>query len=357
MKPALVVDAHSPGPSGLGRYTREMVRALAARDDFRMIYLAGDPAEVAGWLGDAHGPTPLSIIPFAHARHSLRIPFDWRRVEGGVPGPRVSWFPHWDGAWAARPGVTTIHDLLSLHEPGLVGLAKRAYARAWMQRMVRNSAALVTGSAHTARQVLAEFPEARGKITAIHHGVAEAFFAAQPSPNAAPFLLTVGNKRPHKRFETAIRAFARLAAERPELELVMVGSRDPHGEALRALAATLGVAGRVHDVTALDDRALAQRYANAEAMLLTSRDEGFGLIAVEAMAAGAPVVAVDRGPFREVVGDAGVLVPFDDDRAMADAIRSLDRGRLIALGRARAAGFTWARAAAELARILLAAAH
>jgi len=350
MKPALLVDAHSPGPSGLGRYTREMLRALAGRDDFRAIHIAGDPAEVSGWVSGA------TVIPFKHRRHSPWVPRDWSRVEAAVPGPRVSWFPHWDGAWTARPGVTTIHDLLSLQESGIVGAAKRAYARAWMQRMVRHSAALVTGSEHTALQVVAEFPEAAGKITAIHHGVADVFFDARPSASPMRYLLTVGNKRPHKRFETAIRAFARVAPERPELQLVMVGHRDPHASALRALAASLGVAQRIHDATALTDAELAQRYANAEAMLLTSRDEGFGLIAIEAMAAGAPVIAVDRGPFREVVGEAGILVPFDDDRAMADAIRTLDRAHYIALGRARAEAFTWARAAAELARILLAAA-
>lgn len=351
MKPALIVDAHSPGPSGLGRYTREMVRALAARDDFGRIYLAGDPAEVAGWVSDA------TVIPFAHGRHSPLVPINWARVESGVTGPRVSWFPHWDGAWSATPGVTTIHDLLALQESGPAGAAKRIYARAWMQRMVRGSAALITGSAHTALQVVAEFPEATGKITAIHHGVAETFFRATAAPAGKAYLLTVGNKRPHKRFETAIRAFARLAAERPELELIMVGHRDPHHVALRRLATELGVGARVHDITALDDDALAQLYAGAEAMLLTSRDEGFGLIAIEAMAAGAPVVAVDRGPFREVVGDAGVLVPFDDDAAMANALRTLDRAACIANGRARAAQFTWARAAAELAHVLLRAAH
>lgn len=356
MKPALIVDAHSPGPSGLGRYAREMVRALAARDDFRMIYLAGDPAELARWLSDSRGPTPLSLIPFRHVRYSARIPFDWRRVETGVPGPRVSWFPHWDGAWAATPGVTTFHDLLHLDMDGPVGLAKRVYARTWMARMASHSAALITGSAHTAAQVIAEFPAAAGKITPIHHGVADVFFAAKASESHAPYLLTVGNKRPHKRFETAIRAFARLAAERPNLQLVMVGPRGPHCAVLHRLAEQLGVAERVLDLEALPDAELAQRYANAEAMLLTSRDEGFGLIAIEAMAAGAPVIAVDRGPFREVVGEAGVLVPYDDDRAMAEAIRTLDRAHYIALGRARAAAFTWARAAAELARILLAAA-
>jgi glycosyltransferase involved in cell wall biosynthesis len=364
VKPALLVDAHGLGDSGLARYTQELVRALAAREDFRAIYVAGDPAALRRWLPPSGTRTPLEPLPFTHRRHSLRVPLGWRRLEAQVARPRVSWFPHWDGAWAAEPGVTTIHDLIHLGEPGLVGALKGRVARAWIARMVQGSRALVSGSAYSAGEVAAAFPAAAGKITAIHHGVASAFAAAQPPtvPPVRPYLLTVGNKRAHKRFETAIRAFAQLAGERPELDLLMVGNRDSHAAALRALAARLGVAARVHDRAGLRDAELAATYAGAEALLATSRDEGFGLIAIEAMAAGCPVVAVDRGPFREVLGDAGRLVPYDDPTAMATALRGLARdpqarAALVTRGRARAAQFTWDRAAAALAPVLRAAAH
>lgn len=355
-KPALLVDAHSPGASGVGRYTRELVRCLAARDDFRMIYVAGDPADVSAWLVDGRDSarTPVTIIPFRHARHSPRVPLAWAAVEAQVQGPRISWFPYWDGAWNAAPGVATIHDLIFLDAPGLSGLPKRVIARAWMQRMVAGCRAIVTVSEYSAQRIRTEFPLVRDRLHVVPNGVSPRFFAAARSAQIPkPYLLAVGNKRPHKRFETAIRAFARLAAERPALELRIVGNRDSHADALRALAAELGVAARVHDVAPMGDVELAQVYADAEALLVTSRDEGFGLIAVEAMAAGTPVIAVDRGPLREVVGDAGVLVPFDDDAALAQALRALDRESCIARGRVRAALFTWERAAESLARVLL----
>jgi glycosyltransferase involved in cell wall biosynthesis len=367
-KPALLVDAHSPGSSGVGRYTRELVRGLAAREDFRMIYLAGNPAEVSQWLTNARGAavgsaldrsdlTPVTIIPFRHARHSPHVPLAWATFEAQVQGPRVSWFPYWDGAWTASPGVATIHDLIFLDAPGLRALPKRVITRAWMQRMVAGSRAIVTVSEYSAQRLRAEFPLVGEKLHVIPNGVSPNFFRTTPSTSrTAPYLLTVGNKRPHKRFETAIRAFARIAAERPELELRMVGNRDSHATVLRALAAELGVAERVHDIPPMGDAELAQVYADAEALMVTSRDEGFGLIALEAMAAGTPVVAVDRGPMREVLSDAGVLVPFDDDAALAKALRTLDREACIVRGRARAASFTWERAAATLARVLVASA-
>jgi glycosyltransferase involved in cell wall biosynthesis len=320
------------------------------------------------------------------------VPFAWADVEAQVEGPRVAWFPHWDGAWRAKRAVTTIHDLIYLSEPGVVGAAKGAVARAWIARMVRASRALVTVSEYSAAQIRAAFPEAEGKLHVVPNGVSAAFFAPATADAAArdgaatdasvadasaadarPYLLTVGNKRPHKRFETAIRAFALLAGERPDLELRMVGNRDASTETLAALAASLGVAHRVRDIAALPDAELAAQYAGAEALLVTSREEGFGLIAIEAMAAGCPVIAVDRGPLREVVGDAGVLVPYDDADAIATAVRTLQepnargahgarepreaRERLVAAGRARAARFTWERAAAALATVLVAAAR
>lgn len=387
-RPALLVDAHGLGDSGLGRYTRELVRHLAARDEFRMIYCAGDPRVLASWLTDASAAspaglgsttTPVSMIPFRHARHSPRVPFAWAAVEAQVEGPRVSWFPHWDGSWRAQSAVTTIHDLIYLSEPGLAGAAKGAVARAWIGRMVGASRALVTVSEHSAAQIVAAFPAAAGKLHVVPNGVSAVFFgavsagAAVPSAamasavvphgasSARPYLLTVGNKRPHKRFETAIRAFALLAAERPELELRMVGNRDASTATLRELATSLGVAERVHDLAALDDASLAALYAGAEALLVTSREEGFGLIAAEAMAAGCPVIAVDRGPLREVVGEAGILVPYDDAAAIAAALRGLQaaplRAARIAAGHAQAARFTWAGAAAALAPVLAAAAR
>lgn len=363
-KPALIVDAHALGDSGIGRYTRELVRELAQRDDFRMIYCAGDPAVISGWLTRFGGRTPLTVLPFRHARHSPLVPMQWAAIEREVAAPRVSWFPHWDGAWRASPCVTTIHDLINLHETGIAGAAKAVVARNWIAKMLRASRTIVTVSEYSARQIEAEFPEAMGKLLVVHNGVSPAFFEAGETarPNgaatsvASPYLLTVGNKRAHKRFETAIEAFARLASERPSLRLKMVGSRDAHVAVLRTLAQSLGVADRVDDIAPVGDAELASLYAGAEALLVTSREEGFGLIAVEAMAAGCPVIAVNRGPLPEVVGDAGVLVPYDDPGAMAQALRELDRAGWVAKGRERAARFTWKRAAESLATVLLRAA-
>ncbi len=360
---ALVIDAHSPGPSGLGRYTRQMVAALAARDDFSAIYLAGEPAEMQRWIreiGDT--ATTLQVIPFAHRRYSPLVPRRWARVLASVPGDTVSWFPHFDGAWTASPSVTTLHDVIHFADTSLRGRLRAFIIRQWMRRMIAGSDVLLTGSSGSAARLAEEFPECRSKLQVVPHGVAEIFFAAgrgeldaSPARSSARYLLTVASKRPHKRLETAIRAFAELATEDRELRLVMVGARDDHSAALRTLATALGVADRVDDLENLSDRDLALTYRRAEALLVPSREEGFGLVIIEAMAAGTPVIAVDAPPLPEVAGGAATIVPLDDHRAMADALRALSaRGReeRRAAGLARAHAFTWAEAARRSAEAM-----
>lgn len=362
MKVHLLIDAHAPGGSGLGRYAFEMSRALAAREDFAAVHLAGPPAVMEEWRAAMRSAAvPVHIIPYQVRRYSPRIPIRWPAVARTVGAAHVTWFPHWDGSWLAPRAVTTIHDLIQLEGQGTRAALRRTVVRSWMQRMIASSHRLLTGSAGAAATIAGAFPEARNKVTVIHHGVNAEFFSRGTDDTArrAPYLLTVANKREHKRLETAIHVLARLAPSMPTLRLVMVGSRDAHAPVLRALAQSLGVAERVDDLERVDDAALAALYRGAVALLVPSRSEGFGLVVLEAMASGTPVIAVDRPPLPEVVGDAGILVPYDDAAAMAVAVASLTpdaRARWIARGRARAESFTWQRAAEQVAAVLQSAA-
>jgi len=384
---------------------RESVRVLAASGGFKALVLAGNPDELRPFSRELAGT--VHIVPLEAGRHAFAVPFTWPRNARLNPDDAVTWFPHWDGAWSVPRAVTTVHDLIHFDSPGVGGFAKRLVAQAWIGQMVRGSAALVTGSAATAARIGSEFPRAMSKLHVIPHGVLNAFFqphrASEPpkalrqrafgltegtaemqipgrkmassAPAHAPFILTVANKKEHKNLEMAIRVLSILRHEgsnilgdaaKPgseidltarRMRLVMVGDRFAHAAKLEALASSLGVADAIHDLSGLADEDLAWCYGEAEALLVCSREEGFGMIALEAMARRCPVVAVDRPPLPEVLGGAGALVRFDDDGAMARAVLTLRlnaaaRAAHLDAGSARAAEFTWQKSGDALARVL-----
>lgn len=208
------------------------------------------------------------------------------------------------------------------------------------------------------------------RIEVVAPGVEHAFFSPGHQGGArralglsetAPVLLFVGRIQPLKGLQVAVGALARLG--RPDARLVVVGGPSgTEGEAelarVQALAATLGVADRIQWVAPQPHHLLSTWYRAADVVLVPSRSESFGLVALEAAACGTPVVAAAVGGLRTLVdhGRTGLLVDGRDPEAFAAATREiLDQpGRAAALGQAaaeRAQGYTWSTAAARLRRI------
>ena len=156
--------------------------------------------------------------------------------------------------------------------------------------------------------------------------------AAQKDPNGPPRAVHVSNFRPVKRVPWLVEAFAE-ASEGTDAELTLVGD-GPDQPATLERVRELGLSERVRFLGARD--ALPQLLAPADVFLLTSREESFGLSALEAMSCGVPVVATAVGGVPEVVrdGENGRLAPADDPSAFAAALRELleDRERARELG-------------------------
>ena len=184
--------------------------------------------------------------------------------------------------------------------------------------------------------------------------------AAALGPHDGPTLLFAGRLQPLKGPDVAVRTLAALAAADPDgpgarARLVIIGGASGSGQGttdparLRALAAELGVADRVQIVGPRPQHALADCYRAADVVLVPSRSESFGLVALEAQACGTPVVAAQVGGLRHAVGPgAGTLVADPRPEAFAEALRGLlaDPRRWEEASRAalaHAAGFTWER--------------
>jgi glycosyltransferase involved in cell wall biosynthesis len=248
------------------------------------------------------------------------------------------------------PQVVTVHDLLPITHPHLYPPGADRSQRAELAAAA-NADVIVTTCETTADQIVSVGGFPRERIAVAPPGAFTAEAGAAASPVQGPYVLAVGQVTPRKGFEVLAAAAARLGTSCPP---VIVAGPDwwEAGKVRKAISAA-DAAGSVRLLGLVDDETLAALYRGATVVCHPSRGEGFGLTCLEAMAAGAPLVATDLPSVREVVGDAAILVPVDDIDALADGLAQLlddsDRRRALSeAGRRRAASFTWARMGDEV---------
>src|SRR5690606_12114847 len=135
-------------------------------------------------------------------------------------------------------------------------------------------------------------------------------------------MISIGRLIDRKRFDRLIAVLAELKDHRVRLVLVGDGPRE---QELRDMARRLGVANRVHFVGAVDEKTKFELLAISDVYASTSEHEGFGLVFLEAMASGLPIVCYERGGQRDFLQDGrtGYLVPLDDEPAFTDRCRRL----------------------------------
>jgi glycosyltransferase involved in cell wall biosynthesis len=178
-------------------------------------------------------------------------------------------------------------------------------------------------------------------------------------------LLSVGRLVPRKGYDRAVRALAAV----PDAELWIAGGpadallfADPEAERLRKLAADHGVADRVRLLGGVGHEDMPALMSSADLVLSTPRYEPFGIVPIEAMACGTPVVATAVGGQLDTVvdGESGVLVPATGDAdgaVLAGAVRDLladpvRREAYGAAGRARVLShYTWRHVAEGVERV------
>ncbi|HEX9236243.1 MAG TPA: glycosyltransferase, partial [Actinomycetota bacterium] len=212
------------------------------------------------------------------------------------------------------------------------------------------------------------------RISVVPPGVDRHLFAPMQRDEArarlglgpGPMILFVGRLQPFKGPQIAIRAMAlavsRSAAITQDAALVIVGGPSGVGAEevgrLRALAASLGIERRVRFVPPQPHPRLAAFYSASDVVIVPSRSESFGLVALEAQSCGRPVIGAAVGGLRHSVVDGvtGFLVEGHDPASYAERILRLLadpelRRRMGEAGMAHSSMFTWDRAAAEIGRV------
>lgn len=353
----LAFDLRDPTRSGIARVARSTAHAVASSRPLPSgdLLLAGpvDQLERLGARDWGLGPT---LIPWTSGRLSVEAEFTWPEVRRRV-GPAVWYFPHFDMPWTARVSrsMVVLHDLIALHVPGATTRLRSRIARHWIARSGRRATRILVGTRFTRAEIIEQWPDLAPKIEIVPHGVEERFFDAAPALPAdivellegQPFMLSVGNRKPHKNLEMGAEVLARL----PWLRWVVIGERFRGWDGVSERIERLGVGDRVHVLDPRPDEVLHALYAASSCLLFPSRHEGFGLPILEALAAGTRVVSGNAGACVEVLAGHGVVCDCDDADAFAAAVSgAVQAGRPGPAGRAHAARFTWqATAAAVLA--------
>lgn len=258
--------------------------------------------------------------------------------------------------------VSTIHDIIPIVVPGFAPRSIKGRFPFIFKRVIAESiarsAAVITVSNASRADIVSTFKlkgADAGKVRVVYNGV-NSVFAPSATPAVDParrVVMYVGRLDPYKNVVTLVRAFAEVRRKtREPLMLLIVGPGDERYPESADIARDLGIADDVAFVNSPSNEMLAEAYRSASVLVCPSSYEGFGLPIVEAMASGTPVVCCDGGAQREVAGDAAVVVAPGDQVALADAIETVlaDGGlrrRLVERGLARAANFSWDKAAGQ----------
>lgn len=288
----------------------------------------------------------------ALADHDLRI--ERRMLEDVCRRARASLFISTLYSYpASTPSLLVVHDLT----PEVLGW--NIGAPMWRDKAaaIERASAYACISQSTADDLVRLYPMASGRpLSLLRLGVGPEFHPSAASDVAGlreryglpdTFYVFVGHRDIHKNAELVFDALRFL--ERPAgIGLLLVGGAaqlEPH---FREAAGQTPVV-----IASLTDDELRAAYSGAAALLFPSRYEGFGLVVLEAMACGCPVITCRNSAIPESAGDAALYVGVDDAEGMASAMSAvLDpavRTPLVAAGLARSARFTWDRAASQLA--------
>jgi glycosyltransferase involved in cell wall biosynthesis len=332
----------------VGRHTLRVRAALVARGVPSHVYVEKDDAETAAetrpFARYAQEAVPGDVLVYQCATASAMAPWLGARTETLVVNYHNVTPPEYYAPWdngMARHQLLAQTQLRALAPRAALGLAVSAFNETELR---------AAGFTRTAVVPPAAMLPSGGPASSPDHG---------PGRTGARWV-TVGRLAPNKAIERAVMALLVSRAHHdPAATLRVVGRPvvPSYTAALHRFVAEMGLHDAVLFTGAVTDDALAGHIRDADALLVTSAHEGFGVPVLEAMAAGLPVVANRAGALPEVVGDAGLLVDAGDPYALADALVRATRdtalrARLADAAAQRVAAFGLAEAGERAADVL-----
>jgi glycosyltransferase involved in cell wall biosynthesis len=363
------LDARKIQDFGIGTYVRNLVAALARVDrENRYVLLVRPADEEALPELPENFRTVVERSAVYSARELFALSYRLLRLKLDLYHATHYVLP----AMVPSRVVVTIHDIIHLLYPEFLpsGLAF-FYAQRMIHRSLTRGDRIIAVSQNTKADLMEYFDVDGKKIQVVYNGVEERFRERLSREEvdrrlatlglARPYLLFVGNPKPHKNLDNVVQAYARARRMAQfDVPLVCVGDKSGSESKIRQRAQYLGLADRVLLRGHVPDELLPAIYQGATLFLYPTLYEGFGLPVVEAMASGVPVITSNTSALKEIAeGYAHLVDPLDvDGMAKAIANAMADDGRraaLAKLGSRRAEDFRWEETARKTLAIYRAA--
>jgi len=354
---ALISSSFAPAVGGVEEAVRQIATGLQA---------VGHAVEV--WTVDRDGGSCVGTVDGVTVRYlPAPLPAKSMRAIAGFAREAPSAWKEWSRAFRDfHPTIVHVHCfgpnglyalalcrrfgvplLLTSHgetiadDGGVFG--RSTLLRQGLRRAIARADAVTAPSSVVLDDLIEHYGLRRG--TVIPNGVDLSVSVRSPAATS-PYLFAVGRLGRMKGFDLLVRAFA-TAEIHPSVRLV-IGGDGPQRQRLESLVASTGVGSRVEFRGWMPTQEVADVMAGALAVVVPSRMEAFGIVALEAWRSAAPLVMTDRGGARGFVRDGvdGILIDPEDTQEFATVLRRVveDRRLRLALsdaGRVRVRDFSW----------------
>lgn len=354
------IDAHVLGKKlgGVERFVAELVKALPTRtpEHEYIIFVTKDAHKTLRFQSTRQ----VTFVPLAFANPLFErlILLPWlvwqHRLDALLVQRLAPWF------CGRCKLIVTIHDLTPIKfKDAYKGLSNHLVRLLTKNTILRADLILTPTNAIKA-EIAAYAPKVKAPIRAFYNGVdVEKFKKKSPAKTQAepPYLLTVGAIERRKNVETMIDALALL--KQTDLHVYILGGiRDQaYFAQIQQQIAALNLTNRVHYLGFLDEDALISRYQHAQIFITSSKDEGFNIPPLEAMACDVPVICSDIAVHRELFDGAAMFYATESAQDLSEKITQLMqdnalRQQLSARGKEKTQLFNWSQTASNVANAL-----
>lgn len=287
----VIFDSRWFGQHGIGRFAHEIFKA---NENFKKIKLTGNPAGKFDCL-------------------KLTLYLLFNKEVYFSPGYNSPLF------FLSRTYIT-VHDLNHIDILGNSSHLKRLYYNWVLKRTCRKAKSIITVSEFTKRRIVEWSGRDADDIIVVNNGVSEAFNVnAIPYNNEKPYILMVGNRKPHKNEINGVKAFLHADIDK-SIQLLLTGEST---EALSEIIIKNNASERIKFVGKVSEETLASLYKGATFLFFPSLYEGFGLPIIESMACGTPVLTSNVTSLPEVAGDAAFYIDPNSLDSMKSGIEVL----------------------------------